>query len=74
MKSVGVWRLDSKQVSKIAMITPFDKLMYYNKLDIINIRAFEEEKADPNSEEKVRIFNVFCTTQVSKVFAFKLMI
>ena len=56
------------------MITPFDKLIYYNKLNIVNIRAFEEEKADPNSEEKVRIFNVFCTTQVSKVFAFKLLI
>ena len=72
-KSVSVWQKDQTRVRKIAMITPFDKLIYHNKLQIINIRAFEEQNEN-QEKDQVRTINIFCSTQVSKVFAFRLMI
>ena len=72
-KSVSVWQKDQTRIRKIAMISPFDKLIYHNKLQIINIRAFEEQKESHNKDQ-VRTINIFCSTQVSKVFAFRLMI
>ena len=55
------------------MITPFDRLITVNKLVIMNLRVFEEQ-LDPSDTDKVRVITVFCSTQISKVFAFKLMI
>jgi len=65
LKHVSIYEIKEDRVQKIAEVVPFTRMTYLNKLSLSRIWI---------DVEGVGTYTVYCATQVSKVFKFRLKI